>query len=146
MIAATAEKPARVRLLPGGRNARALTVRLKKYPWLAKAELGTPLQVRCEPVNGFEQVVQLVGRPAGAPWDTRPTPRPEPGPSTTRDFDGILRVQDRGFGFVNDVFVPARLISQNNWTAGQRLQGTAISHFDQTKGKEGWVLDKVLPN
>lgn len=146
MIAATAEKPARVRLLPGGRNARALTVRLKKYPWLAKAELGTPLQVRCEPVNGFEQVVQLAARPAGAPWDTRPAPRPETGPTTTRDFDGILRVQDKGFGFVNDIFVPARLISQNNWTAGQRLQGTAISQFDQTKGKEGWVLDKVLPN
>lgn len=141
-IAATAEKPARVRLLPGGRNARPLTVRLKKYPWLAKETLGAPLQVRCEPVNGFEQVVQLAARPEGTPWDTRPTPRPEPSP-ITRDFDGLLRVQDAGFGFVNDVFVPARLISQHNWTSGQHLQGIAVSQFDQKKGKDGWVLKQA---
>jgi len=138
-VAATAEKPARVRLLPGGRKARSLTVRLKKYPWLAKQALGAPLRVRCEPVNGFEQVVQVAIRPEGELWDTRPDPRPEPS-TNTRKFEGILRVRDAGFGFVNDVFVPARLISQHNWTQGQHLRGTAVSQFDQKKAKDGWVL------
>jgi hypothetical protein len=143
LIAATAEKPARVRLLPAGRSARALTVRLNKYPWLAKAALGTPLQVRCEQVNGFEQVMQLAARSDGTPWDTRPASRPEPSPTTTREFDGVLRIQAAGFGFVTDIFVPARLISQNSWTAGQRLLGTAISQFDRKKGKDGWVLQQA---
>ena len=146
LIAATTEKPARARLLQGGRSARSLTVRVNKYPWLAKTELGTPMQVRCEPVNGFEQVVQLAARPEGALWDTRPALRPQSSLTTMRDFDGILRVQDAGFGFVNDIFVPARLIAKHHWTAGQRLQGTAISQFDQKKGKDGWVIDKIMAN
>lgn len=139
----TTEKPARARLLPAGHHARSLTVKLKKYPWLKKLVLGTPLQVRCESVKGFMQVVQLAARPGGQPWDVRPTPKPEPIHTATREFSGTLRIQEAGFGFVENVFVPARLIAKHNWQAGQRLRGTAITQFDQKKGQDGWVLQRA---
>jgi hypothetical protein len=143
MIAATTEKPARARLLPAGRSARPLTVKLKKYPWLSKYPPGTPLQVRCEPVNGFPQAVQVAPRPDGQPWDVRPASRPEPVNVATREFDGPLRVQAAGFGFVNGIFVPAHLITKNSWQAGQKLKGIAISQFDNKKGKDGWVAQQA---
>ena len=143
LLTATAEKPARARLLPAGRNARPLTVKLKKFPWLQKQALGTPLQIRCEPVNGFPQVVQLALRPDGQLWDTRPAPRPEPVAAAAREFEGPLRVQEGGYGFADNVFVKAQLITKNGWLTGQRLKGTAILQFDQKKGKEGWVVEQA---
>ncbi|WP_046242671.1 hypothetical protein [Hymenobacter terrenus] len=143
LLAATAEKPARARLLPSGRTARPLTVRLKKYPWLSQQPLGAPLQARCEPVNGIQQVVQLVPRPEGKPWDTRPAPRPQPVAVVTREFNGLLRIQAAGFGFADNVFIPAQLIGKNGWQTGQRLKGTAVSQFDQKKGKDGWVAERA---
>ena len=143
LIAATAEKPARARLLPAGRSARPLTVKLKKYPWLNKQPLGTPLQVRCELVNGFLQAVQVALRPDGQTWDVRPTPRPEPINVPTREFDGPLRVQTAGFGFVTDVFIPTHFIVKHGWQTGQRLKGTAVSQFDQKRGKDGWIVKQV---
>jgi len=142
-IEATADKPARARLLPADRVVRPLTVKTKRYPWLRKSALGAPLQVRCETVNGFVQVVQLAPRLEGQLWDVRSAPRLESVPAATREFNGILRVQAAGFGFVDGVFVPVHIINKNGWQTGQRLCGTAVSQFDQKKNKDGWVVKQA---
>jgi hypothetical protein len=63
------DKPAQVRLLVAGENARPLSVPLRKYRWLSKLPLGTPLQVKCESVAGRPKVILLQKRLAGTLWD-----------------------------------------------------------------------------
>ena len=66
------DKPALIRLLLAGKGARPLSVPLKKYRWLSKLPVGTPLQVKCELVAGRLSVILLQKRPAGTPWDVVP--------------------------------------------------------------------------
>lgn len=139
----TSERQALARLLPAG-NARPVGVPLKKYRWLQKLPLGSPLQMRLEPGAERPRVVQLVARADGQLWDVRAASRPEPVvAAATREFNGILRVQAAGFGFVEDIFVPLHLIDKSGWQTGQRLRGTAVSRFDQKKNKDGWVVKQV---
>ncbi len=139
----TSERPAMAHLLPAG-NARPMGVPLKKYRWLQKLPLGSPLQMRLEPGAGRPRVVQLATRADGQLWDVRPTPRPEPATApVTREFRGELQVKADGFGFVDGVFVPAKLIATNHWQTGQHLHGTAASQFNQKKGRDGWVADRA---
>ncbi len=64
-----------------------------------------------------------------------PIPRPQ-----HRDighFNGHLSRKAKGFGFVNDVFVPASLVS----TAAPELENAgvvAVRRFDATKQRYGW--------
>ncbi|QKG59208.1 hypothetical protein GKZ68_21250 (plasmid) [Hymenobacter sp. BRD128] len=66
------DKPALARLLPIGEGVRPLNVPLKKYRWLSKSPVGTPLQVKCESVAGRLKVVLLQQRPTGTLWDVVP--------------------------------------------------------------------------
>ena len=68
----TPEKPAMARLLPAGEAARPLSVPLKKYQWLQKLPLGSPLQVRTETAAERPKIVQLAQRSEGQQWDTLP--------------------------------------------------------------------------
>jgi hypothetical protein len=130
-------------LLPAG-NARLISVPLKKHRWLQKLPLGSPLQMRLEPGAERPCVVQLIARTDGQLWDVRSASRPEPVvAATTRKFNGVLRVQTAGFGFVEDIFVPLHLINKSGWQTGQQLRGTAVSRFDQKKNKDGWVVKQA---
>jgi hypothetical protein len=53
------DKPALVRLVTIDEEARSLSVPLKKYRWLGKLPVGTPLQVKCELVAGRLKVILL---------------------------------------------------------------------------------------
>lgn len=139
----TSERQALARLLPAG-NARPVGVPLKKHRWLQKLPLGSPLQMRLEPGAERPRVIQLIARTDGQLWDVRSASRPEPVvAAATREFNGVLRVQAAGFGFVEDIFVPLHLIDKSGWQTGQRLRGTAVSRFDQKKSKEGWVVKRA---
>jgi hypothetical protein len=138
----TSERQALARLLPAG-NARPVGVPLKKYRWLQKLPLGSPLQMRLEPGAERPRVVQLVARADGQLWDMRAASRPESVVAATREFNGILRVQAAGFGFVEGIFVSLQLINKNGWQTGQRLCGTAVSQFDKKKNKDGWIVKEV---
>ena len=139
----TSERQALARLLPA-HNARSVSVPLKKYRWLQKLPLGSPLQMRLEPGAERPRVVQLTARADGHLWDVSSASRLEPViAAATREFNGVLRVQVAGFGFVEDIFVPLHIIDKNGWQTGQRLRGTAVSRFDQKKNKDGWVVKQV---
>ncbi len=49
---------------------------------------------------------------------------------------GQIRVTDKGFGFVNDVFVPSFLIKDD--IDGQQATVTKLLDFDKKKNKPGW--------
>ena len=51
-------------------------------------------------------------------------------------YSGKLRVTDKGFGFVEDTFVPPFLISSEN--NGEEVQLTRVMAKDKKKGTFGW--------
>lgn len=66
------DKPAAARLLLTPDTA-PVRVPLKRYPWLQKHMLGSPLQLRQQPdAVGRVRVLQLAPRPAGQLWDVYP--------------------------------------------------------------------------
>jgi hypothetical protein len=51
-------------------------------------------------------------------------------------YSGKLKVTDKGFGFVEDTFVPPFLISSEN--NGEEVQLTRVMAKDKKKGNFGW--------
>ncbi|MCA8831934.1 DUF7017 domain-containing protein [Hymenobacter pini] len=205
---AAADKPAQVRLLPAGADAKPLSVPLKRYPWLSKSAPGTPLQVRTEQSADYQRVVQLAARPAGKLWDVLPahvvvltgftadramaffgvrpgfsgafrpaefqlldleagdtveirlrsqqkdgetkhfalTVEPTSAASDARlcrDFAGSIKILDAGFGFADNVFLPASLIARHGWQQGDTVSGRAVMQHNKKKGKDEWNVVRV---
>lgn len=205
---AAADKPAQVRLLPAGADAKPLSVPLKRYPWLSKSVPGTPLQVRAEQSADYQRVVQLAARPAGKLWDVLPAhvavltgftadralaffgvrpgfsgafrpaefqlPDLEAGDTVEirlrsqqkdgetkhfaltveptsaaadarlcRDFTGPIKILDAGFGFADNVFLPASLIARHGWQQGDTVSGRAVMQHNKKKGKDEWNVVRV---
>lgn len=55
-----------------------------------------------------------------------------------RDFAGVLSLHDAGFGFADNVFVPAVLLQPQGWPAGTMVAGRAVLQFNK-KNKEDWA-------
>ena len=203
----TPERPALARLLPAG-NARPVGIPLKKYRWLQRLPLGSPLQMRSEEVAGRTRVVQLEKRAEGQLWDTLPGSiavvtgflpdkglaffavhptlsgafRPadfkltglqagdvlhlrlqarekdgetkhyalaaersaaQPDARVCRQFAGSLKLHEAGFGFADNVFLPAALVQQNNWQPGDTISGRAVMQRNKKKGKDEWNVVSI---
>jgi len=204
----TTERPAMARLLPPGVSTKPVSVLLKKYRWLKKLPVGSPLQMRTEEVADRIKVVQLVARAEGQPWDTLPghiavingftqdqslaffSVRPSLGgafrpaelkladlrvgdalhvrlqtkvkdgetkhyvlaaersnaaPDTRvcRNFSGPLQIHAAGFGFADNVFIPAALITQHGWQQGVTVNGRAVMQHNRKKNKDEWNIVSV---
>lgn len=64
-----------------------------------------------------------------------------PDPATTEiDVAGYLDVTRKGFGFVDDYFVPAALIAANQLTANATVIGRARKSWDQHKQQWSWTV------
>ena len=60
-----------------------------------------------------------------------------PEPMADVDFiEGVIKVTERGFGFVGDTFVPPNLI--NEGIDGQLVKVMQILDFDRAKNRPGW--------
>lgn len=56
-----------------------------------------------------------------------------------RDFEGTLNViAPQNFGFVEDIFIEPKMISESNLTEGQPAKGKAILSFNKKKNDWGW--------
>ena len=53
---------------------------------------------------------------------------------------GDIRITDKGFGFIDDVFVAPHIILKHNYTSGQQIDGKAIRTFNKKKEQFGWTL------
>jgi hypothetical protein len=204
----TADRPATALLLPSCTPAQPWRVPLRKYRWLQKLAIGSPLQLRGEEMAGRPRVVQLARRPEGQPWDVLPAEiavltsvkpdqsvaffvvrpglsaflRPadfdltsvaagevlqlrllarekagetwqqvlaaertsaSPDTRVCRDFTGALRLHDAGFGFADNVFVPAALLQPHGWPADTPVTGRAVLQFNKKKGRDDWAAVSV---
>lgn len=61
-----------------------------------------------------------------------------------KNFEGMLKViSPQNFGFIEDVFIDAKLIQENNLTSGQPLAGKAILSFNKKKNEWGWKAIEI---
>lgn len=67
------------------------------------------------------------------------------------DMPSIKEVQDNisinangGFGFVEDVYLPPKLIKEHGITDGQNIKVKAIQSYNKTKDKLGWKAIELL--
>ncbi|GAB3638718.1 hypothetical protein GCM10027422_43080 [Hymenobacter arcticus] len=60
-----------------------------------------------------------------------------------RPFSGALKVMEAGFGFADNVFLPAPLIAQHGWQAGEIISGRAVMQRNKKKNKEEWNAVQV---
>lgn len=54
-----------------------------------------------------------------------------------KDFEGPVKMSATGFGFVNNIFIPAGML--NGKANGDLIKGTAMLKFDKKKGVWGWT-------
>ena len=55
-----------------------------------------------------------------------------------KEVFGKLKVTQKGFGFVDDVFIPSSIIEKNKFIEFESLKITAIRKFDKQKGYLAW--------
>ncbi len=60
-----------------------------------------------------------------------------------RDFAGALMLHEAGFGFADDVFVPAALLQPHGWPAGTLVAGRAVLQYNKKKNKDDWAAVMV---
>ena len=60
-----------------------------------------------------------------------------------RSFSGPLQVSDAGFGFADDVFLPAALITQHGWQPGDIVSGWAVLQHNRRRNKDGWIVTEL---
>lgn len=58
-------------------------------------------------------------------------------------FAGALKVSEKGFGFVDNIFVPPSLIKEFNQSG--EVEGLAIMAFDKLKEKHSWRAITITP-
>lgn len=56
-------------------------------------------------------------------------------------LEGVLSIKDKGFGFVEDTFVPSLLIEKE--MDGQSVGVLRVLSYDKSKGKHGWKALKL---
>jgi len=55
-----------------------------------------------------------------------------------KEFNGILRINPKGFGFVENVFIEHKLIDKNKFEDKQEIKVKAILSFNKKKDDWGW--------
>ena len=58
-----------------------------------------------------------------------------------KPFRGRLQKNAKGFGFVADVFIPERLLTNHH--TGDQLAGTAVRQYDKKKAQWGWAAIEI---
>lgn len=97
--------------------------------------LGDTVEVRLnsQQKEGETKHFALTVAPTNAPADSR----------ICRDFSGAIKILDAGFGFADNVFLPAALITQHSWQQGDTVSGRAVIHHNRKKGKDEWNVVRV---
>ncbi len=61
-----------------------------------------------------------------------------------KEVEGKIRVNERGFGFVEDVFLSGKFIRKNKLTNNTTLRVKAVLSFNKKKDKWGWTAFELL--
>lgn len=71
----------------------------------------------------------------------QPSHHPDKGTEEKKSFCGRLQKNAKGFGFVADVFIPERLLTDHS--TGDLLTGTAVRQYDKKKSQWGWAAIEI---
>lgn len=66
-----------------------------------------------------------------------------PDASVCREFKGPLRMHAKGFGFADNIFLPAQLINQRGWQEGETITGRAVLSHNKLKNKDEWSAARI---
>lgn len=58
-----------------------------------------------------------------------------------KDFEGKLHLNPKGYGFVDNIFIPAHLIGTHK--NGDTIKGIAVSSFNKSKNQPGFKAEKI---
>ena len=67
----------------------------------------------------------------------------QPLPGLCREFKGPLRMHAKGFGFADNIFLPAQLINQHGWQEGETITGRAVLSHNKLKNKDEWSAARI---
>lgn len=49
----------------------------------------------------------------------------------------------KGFGFADNIFLPAQLINQHGWQEGETITGRAVLSHNKLKNKDEWSAARI---
>jgi len=55
-----------------------------------------------------------------------------------KEVFGKLKIYQKGFGFVDDVFIPSSIIEKNKFIDFQSLKVVAVRKYDKQKAQLSW--------
>ena len=62
-----------------------------------------------------------------------------------KKFNGVLRIiSPQNFGFIDDIFIEAKIIEANHLTEGDTLEGRALLSFNKKKNEWGWKALEIM--
>ena len=96
--------------------------------------IGDILQVRLKKIGeeGFYKLLTMNIMPEDTPFDA------------IKVVEGDLIIHRKGFGFLDDTFVPPQLIKAQNLTHGQFLTAKALLSYNKKKDSWNWKVVKIL--
>lgn len=115
---------------------------LQQQPWYPNA---TPRWDKNKIDSQSQYAEYLLFGHALRPKETKRTESPrhiDKATGETKPFRGALQKNAKGFGFVADVFIPERLLT--NRSTGDLLTGTAVRQFDKKKAQWGWAAIEII--
>jgi len=100
---------------------------------IIQPQTGDILEVRLKKIgqDGFYKVLTIKKLPKDTPV------------KAIKEFKGAIHILPQGFGFVEDVFVPANLIEKRALENNNKIKGRAILSYNKRKKQWGW---KALEN
>jgi hypothetical protein len=96
--------------------------------FIKKPKIGDVLRVRLEAVgkDGFHKALTVKNTNEQLPY-------------MIKQFNGEVRlVAGKNFGFVQDIFIDARIVEKYGLVDGKAVMGKAITSYDKKKGTWGW--------
>lgn len=96
---------------------------------LDEVSIGDVLDVRFNKKDGDYHTVHTVEKSSQKPENL------------VKSISGICNIiEDKGFGFIDDIFIPNQIIDQYNLSDQEEISGKAIPSFDKKKDKWGWQV------
>lgn len=101
---------------------------------LTKPQIGDLLKVRFdgEGQDGFYKILTAKKTDSNVTSDIM------------KDFEGTIKViSPQNFGFIEDIFIEAKIIEESKLTDGQLVKGRAILSFNKKKNEWGWKAIEI---
>ena len=52
-------------------------------------------------------------------------------------------MHEKGFGFADNIFLPAQIITQRGWAEGNEVSSKAVLSHNKAKTKDEWIAVQI---